>query len=93
MPPSAARSHLPREPDTDYVRSITRRMASIHPTAEKAHSRKPSFRHAVFSETGLPMHGIPFTALPRADILGNLALSCVAFLDALHKTRKRVRAL
>jgi hypothetical protein len=51
MPPSAARSHLPREPDTDEVRSITGRITSIHTAADNPHSRQPSFRQTGFSET------------------------------------------
>src|SRR5918995_5222897 len=50
MPPSAARSHLPREPDTDEVRSITGRITSIHTAADNPHSRQPSFRQTGFSE-------------------------------------------
>jgi hypothetical protein len=53
MPPSAARSHLPRESDTDEVRSITGRITSIHTAADDPHSRQPSFRQTGFSETRL----------------------------------------
>jgi len=55
MPPSAARSHLPREPDTDEVRSITGRITSIHTAADNRNSRQPSFRQTGFSETELPV--------------------------------------
>ena len=51
MPPSAARSHLPRESDIDEVRAITRRITSIHPTSESGNSRQLSFRQTGFSET------------------------------------------
>jgi len=62
MPPSAARSHLPREPDTDEVRSITRRVLPLftrlpttlilgNPVSGKRASRKLSFRCKEFSET------------------------------------------